>query len=184
MQLFQVTVADVAAGLVPLPDERGIAGLGILLRRIGKRRIPAPTVGTRQAHALFQQGQRGIFTHATAGGHVVIRPIALARAGIDDHDLQRLQFVANACEFRFHVGARYHVTVREVAEVQLHTGLEAPFQRYLVYGDGAFAVIHGGSEVVRRIEMRTVVRDEFYFLQRPSFTVWQVFRLKAGKETC
>src|SRR6185369_17970452 len=44
MQLFEVTITDLAPGLVPLPDQPGIAGLGIAPLRVHERRVPAPAV--------------------------------------------------------------------------------------------------------------------------------------------
>src|ERR1700732_3073979 len=53
VQLFDVAVADVASGLVALPDQAGIAGLGELFRGIDERRIPAPAVDAGQPNAAL-----------------------------------------------------------------------------------------------------------------------------------
>jgi hypothetical protein len=44
--------------------------------------------------------------------------------------------VADALELGLHLGGGHHVTVGQMAEVELHARLEAPFQRHLVDGDG------------------------------------------------
>jgi hypothetical protein len=61
--------------------------------------------------------------------------------------------VADALKLGLHVGRTRHIAVGELAEVEFHAGLQAPVQRQLVDGDGALAVIHGGGEMIRRVEM-------------------------------
>ena len=53
--------------------------------------------------------------------------------------------------------ARDDVAVLLGAEVELDAGLEAPFQRHLVDGDGPLALVHRRMEVIGRVEMRAVV---------------------------
>ena len=67
-------------------------------------------------------------------------------------------------------------------EVELHAGIEAPFQRHLVDGDGALAAVHGGGEMPGRIEMRGVMRGQPDPFDRPAFRSGQVALLQAGKE--
>src|SRR3990167_1596573 len=55
VQLLKMAVADVAACLVALPDQGLVARLGHALGGVGKRRIPAPGVGAREAHTTLQQ---------------------------------------------------------------------------------------------------------------------------------
>src|SRR3954454_15954530 len=38
VQLFDVAIADMAAGLVAFPDQAGVLGLGVFLRRVDERR--------------------------------------------------------------------------------------------------------------------------------------------------
>src|SRR6267143_372267 len=53
VQLFDVAVADVAAGLVALPNQTGVFGFVVFLRGIDERCIPAPAVDTSQPHAAL-----------------------------------------------------------------------------------------------------------------------------------
>src|SRR5690606_11141857 len=55
VQLLEVTVADVPARLVAFPQKALVAGFGELLGCVREGRVPAPGVGTRQAHAALQQ---------------------------------------------------------------------------------------------------------------------------------
>ena len=65
--------------------------------------------------------------------------------------------MADALELGFDVLRGRHIAVLEMPEVELHAGIEAPFQRHLVDGDRALAAIHGGGEMIGRVEMRGVV---------------------------
>src|SRR5262245_25240826 len=85
-------------------------------------------------------------------------------------------------ELRLHIARRGDIAVGEMSEVELDGRLQAPLDRHLVDGDGAFTAIHGGGEMPRRIEMRAVVGGEVDMLDRPAFTVWQVRLLESGKE--
>jgi hypothetical protein len=97
-----------------------------------------------------------------------------------------LQGVADARQLGLHIGGGDHVAVGEVAEVQLHPGLEAPVQRHLVDGDRALLVaqrlVHRAVEVVRRVQVRAVVGGQLHQLHRPAFAVGQVLLLQAGEE--
>src|SRR6478736_8439768 len=44
MQFLDMSIADVAAGLVAFPDQAGISGLGIFFRGMDERRVPAPAI--------------------------------------------------------------------------------------------------------------------------------------------
>ena len=90
--------------------------------------------------------------------------------------------MADALQFRFDIGGGGHVTVGEMTEVQFHARLEAPVERHFVDGDRALAVIHGGREVPRRIEMCGAMRGQPHPLEAPAFAVGQIFLLEAGKE--
>jgi hypothetical protein len=140
VQLLQVAVADVAAGLVTFPDQAGVLRFAVLLCGVDERGVPAPGVGAGQAHAAFEQVHRRLVAHAAAAGHIVGLAVAAAGAGVDHHDLQRLEGVADARQLGLDIGGGDHVAVGEVAEVQLHPGLEAPVQRHLVDGDRALFV--------------------------------------------
>jgi hypothetical protein len=78
------------------------------------------------------------------------------------------------------------MAIGKVAEVQLHARLEAPLQRDLVDRDGPLLLpelaVHGGVEVVRRIEVRSVVRRQLHRLHGPALAIGQVLALQAGEE--
>src|SRR5215213_7385311 len=44
VQLFDVAVTDMTAGLVALPNQAGIASLGVFLCGVDERRVPAPAI--------------------------------------------------------------------------------------------------------------------------------------------
>src|SRR6266446_2418933 len=44
VQLFDVAVADLAPGLLTFPDQAGVPGFGVFLRRVDAWRIPARAV--------------------------------------------------------------------------------------------------------------------------------------------
>ena len=181
VQLLDVGVADGASGAVAFPDDRRVVVLGVALRGVGERRVPAPGVGAGEPHAPLQQVQGGVPAHPAARPDVVRLAVAGAGAGVHQHDLQRRQRVADALELLLDVGGRHHVAVGEVPEVELHRGLQAPFQRHLVDGDGALAAVHRRRVVVGRVEVSAVVGGDPHPLDRPAFSVGQVVDGRAGK---
>src|SRR6266478_32043 len=134
VQLFDMAVADVASGLVALPDQAGIPGLGELFRGVDERRIPAPAVDAGQPHAALEQIHRRFVAHAAAGIDIILLAVFGPGAGIDHDDFERRKRVANALELVFDIPGRRHIAVRQMAKVQLHPGLQAPLQRHLVDG--------------------------------------------------
>ena len=158
----------------------------VLLRGVHERRVPAPGVGAGQPHAALEQVHRRLVAHAAAGRDVVRAAVARAGARVDDDDLERLERVADALELGLDVGRGDHVAVGEVAEVELHAGLEAPFERHLVDRDRglllAQRLVHRRMEVVRRVQVRAVVGRQLHHLHRPALAVGQVLLLQAGEE--
>jgi len=57
--------------LVSLPEKAFVAGLREFLRRGRERGIPAPGIGSRQAHAAFQEIHGGLVAHAAARVHEI-----------------------------------------------------------------------------------------------------------------
>src|SRR6185503_2887444 len=127
--------------------------LGISLHCKDKRRIPAPAVGSGHAHPALKQIQGGLTSHAAAFGDVVGACIRGAGAGVHDDNFEWGKCVTDALEFSLDVLCGRDVAVRKMAEVELHAGLETPFKRHLVDGNGTLAVIHGGGEMPGCIEM-------------------------------
>src|SRR5438270_11183838 len=48
VQLFEVAIADLPAGLVTFPNQPGVAGRGIFLLCVNEGRVPAPAIGAGQ----------------------------------------------------------------------------------------------------------------------------------------
>lgn len=91
-------------------------------------------------------------------------PVARAGPGVDHHNVERLQRVADAGQLSLHIGGGGHVAIGQVAKVQLHTRLKAPFQRHFINRDGgACSSILGilrGVEVPGGIQVGAVVRGQ------------------------
>src|SRR5260370_1269343 len=66
VEFFQMRIADLAAGAMAFPDQRGVAARVDPGAGVGERRVPAPGIGADQAHALAQQPQRRLAAHAAA----------------------------------------------------------------------------------------------------------------------
>ena len=107
--------------------------------------------------------------------------IGCAGRGVDQHDVERLERIADAIEFALHVVGGADIAVRLVAEIEFHAVGEAPLQRHLVDGDGALAVVHGRMKMIRRVEMRAVVGRDRHRLDRRAHAVRQLFRPQAGE---
>ena len=86
------------------------------------------------------------------------------------------------CELGVDVGGGRDIAIGEMAEVELHPGLKAPFERHFVDRPGALAAVHRRVVVPRRVEMGAVVRRELHALDRPSLPVRQVLLLEPRKE--
>src|SRR5262249_674098 len=108
--------------------------------------------------------------------------VAGSGAGVDDDDLERLQRMADAFQLGLDLGDGDDMPIGPVAEVELDAGLEAPFQRHLVDGDGALALVHGRMEVIGRVEMRAVVGREADVLDRPALAVGRSCFWRPGKK--
>ena len=89
MQLFDVAIADMAAGLVAFPDQAGVFGLRVFLRGVDERRIPAPGVGAGQPNTAFQEIHRRFIAHAATGIDVIGLAVFGAGGGVDHDDLER-----------------------------------------------------------------------------------------------
>ena len=174
VHLFNVAVTDFTPGFVTLPNEAGIAGGLVSLSRVFEWRIPAPTIDTGDPHAALQQVHGGVVPHAAPIRDVIILAIAFAGCSVHHHDIERLKCIFNTRELCFDIVGRNHVAVGFVSEVELDAVVKAPFKRNLIDGDGAFAAIHCGREVIGRVEVCAIVRAEFDGFDRPTFGVGQL----------
>src|SRR5262245_20984209 len=182
VQFLDVTVADFAARLVAFPDQFGVLALGEFLSRVHEGGVPRPSVGARDLDAARGQVERCLATHAAAARYIIGLTVASSCRGVDDDDIEWAQLMANARKFGFDIGGGGNITVAEVAEVEFHARLEAPFQRHLIDGDGAFAVVHGGGEVPGRVEVRAIVGGDVDSFHRPTLAVRQVGWAETWKE--
>src|SRR4029450_1507558 len=182
MQLFDMAIADIAAGAMALPDQRSIARLGILFHCVDERCVPAPTIDSGHAHAALKQIKRRFTSHAAAFGNIVGLAVGGAGARVYQHDLERRERMADALEFGLDVLCRCDIAIREVPEVEFHRGLEAPFERHLIDSDGPLPTIHGRGEMPRRIEMRRAVGRQSDPFDSPTFAVRQIFLFQPRKE--
>ena len=55
MQLLEMAIADLAAGLVAFPDEACILGGGVSLGGVDEGRVPAPGIGAGETHAALEK---------------------------------------------------------------------------------------------------------------------------------
>ncbi len=90
--------------------------------------------------------------------------------------------MADALELRLDLGGLDHVAVRQMAEVELHARLQAPFQRNLVDGKRPFPAVHGRVVVPRRVNVGAVVGGDLEHLDRPTLAIRQIGRLEAREE--
>src|SRR5271167_930717 len=144
-----MTVTDIPARLVALPDEAGVARFGVSLLGVNEGCVPAPAVRSGDPHSALQEIHGGLVTHATARAHVIVVAVARTRPGVDDDDLERFQTMTDAGEFPFDLGRARDVPVGQVPEIELDAGLKAPFERNFIDRDGALALVHGGGKMVR-----------------------------------
>src|SRR6516162_4162358 len=182
VQLLDVAVANLAASPVAFPDELGVLGGSIPLGRVREGRIPGPGVGAGDLDAPGGQIERGLPAHAAAAWHVVRRAVASPRRRVDEDDVERPQRMAETLQFGLDVGRSGNIPVGEMAEVELDAGLEAPLQGHLVDAQRRFAAVHGGGEVVRRVEVRAVMGRDLDALDGPAFAVGKIAGRKARKE--
>ena len=88
-----------------------------------------------------QEIEQLMYRHARSLDQVFRPPPEGVGPGADQHDIQRLDGIFNFIQPGLHVGCRYALAVRLVAEVQLHAVLQAPLQRDLVDGQGIFSAV-------------------------------------------
>ena len=66
-------------------------------------------IGAGDADAPLQQIEGRLAPHAAARGDVMVGPVGGGGAGVGDDDIQRLQVVADALQFGFHVFGGDHI---------------------------------------------------------------------------
>ena len=78
---------------------------------MGERRVPAPSVDAGNPDAPRCQIKRRLAAHADAGGQILIGAHAARGPGIDQHDVERCEHVADAFQFRLDLGGTDNVSV-------------------------------------------------------------------------
>src|ERR1700677_1569279 len=66
VQFLDMAIADVTAGLMTFPDERGVVRLAVALRRMDEGRVPAPAVRSSHPNALSQKMQGSLGAYSAA----------------------------------------------------------------------------------------------------------------------
>src|SRR4051812_31302490 len=113
-----MAVADVAPGLVPLPDQRFVTGFRKSLGGVRERGVPAPCVCSGQSHAALEQVHGCLVAHAAACVEIVRMAVAAPGPGIDDNDIQWLKRMVDSSELLFHFTRGHYVAIRQMSEVQ------------------------------------------------------------------
>jgi len=124
-QLLHVAIRNFAAGLVTLPDDRGIVRLLPALARVEERRVPAPGVDASNPHAARGEIERRLAPHAAARGEIFVGAHATRRARVDQHDVEGFQLMADALEFGLDLGRGGHVAVGQAAELRAFLAAKA-----------------------------------------------------------
>src|SRR6476646_8622268 len=88
----------------------------------------------------------------------------------------------DAFQFSLDVLCRGDIAIREMAEVELDAGLQAPFERHFIDGPGSLAPVHGRMEVPGRVQMGAVVSRQLHLLDGPALPVWKIFGLQSLEE--
>src|SRR5262249_12913481 len=158
VQFLDMAIADLASSLMSFPNQACILGCEILVLGVNEGSIPTPSVSAGHPHALAQEMQCCIATHAATLRHVVGASISRAGGSVDQDDLKRRECVSDALELRVDISRGCHVAVGKMSEVKFDSWLQTPREWNLIDGDRPFASVHGGGEMVGRIEMRGVVR--------------------------
>src|SRR4051812_4940511 len=102
-ELLHVTVRDFAPGLVTFPDDGGVVCLLPALARMHKRRVPSPTVDAGNANAARGEVERRLTSHAATGREILVGADAGAGTRIHQYNVEWLEFVPDAREFRLHL---------------------------------------------------------------------------------
>src|SRR3569832_616835 len=152
-ELLHLAIGDVDVCVVVLSVVRWFAGFGKSLCGVNERRVPAPGVDTDDTDASLGQIERGLTAHADAGRHVSVGAEHLARPGVDQDDVERLERVPDAPEFGFDLGGGDYMAVRQLAEIELDAGPEEPVERRFVDGHHRLALLVDRVEVLRRVHV-------------------------------
>ncbi|MNI60493.1 hypothetical protein D3C73_1157150 [compost metagenome] len=169
---------------MPFPDDRGIAVGGKTFAGVLERCVPAPGVGADHPHPTFQQIHRGFTADADAGIQITRLAEQRAGTGVDQHDIQWLQRVANACQLNFDLVGCHHMTIGHVSKIQFHPRLQAPIKRQLIDAKGRLTAIGGRGVMPGRVHVRAAVGGDVQSFGGPGFIARHLFELQAGEHRC
>lgn len=186
MQLFKMTIANVAPCLVPLPDNACVAGFGVSLGRLIKGRVPTSRIRVRYLDSALQQKHGGPVAHSTAFTGEVVLPVGSPGSNVHHDNFEWQRLMLDSGQFCPHIGRRHHMAVGKMPEVQYDTWLKAPLQRDCINRYRSLftpgLLIHGGMKVIRRIKVRAVMRTQLHKLDRPALPIGQLATLQPRKK--
>src|SRR5690242_8285347 len=105
-----------------------------------KRRVPPPSVDAHDTHALIVEPSSGLGCHAAAAEHIVWPAIVGVAASPHQHNVERLEYIANPHEVCLRVGGGHRVAFGPSGHIENHAVAEEPLQRQLVDRLGALAL--------------------------------------------
>ena len=148
-----MAVADLDPGKMGLPDNTGVPCFLKLLGEIGKGSVPAPGVDPDHPYPLFGQKEGAFPVHTCACHQVLFRAPGCVGTGLNQDNVQGLQFVTDVVERLLEVPDRNAFSVDLVPEVEEHPMAEAPRQGDLVDSERGLSPVHGGMIVIGRIQV-------------------------------
>ena len=169
-QFLHVAVAHFNACKMGFPDHFGIARLLEFPGQEGQGPVPAPGVDAHHFDPLLQKEKGALPVHPRPLDQVLLSAPGPVGPGLNQHDVQGFEFVADALQLPFHLGHGDPLAVPLVPEIEDHAVAEAPGQRDLVNGPGPLPLVHGGMIVKGRIQVRARVGGEGEKLHGPSQT--------------
>ncbi|MNM86395.1 hypothetical protein D3C81_985460 [compost metagenome] len=169
---------------MPFPNNRGIAVGCKTFTGVFERCVPTPGIGAYDPHPALKQIQSGFTANSDAGIEVTRLTKYRPGTGIDQHDIQRLQLMANSRQLGFDLVGGHHMTVRHVPKVQLHPRLQAPIQRQLIDAKGRLTAIGGRGVMPGCIHVRAAVGGDVQSFGGPGFVARHLFELQAGEHRC
>jgi hypothetical protein len=135
-QLLDLAVFAFDACEVRGPDVAAIDRPLVVGHHVGERPVQGVAVDADDLHALLDQPEDALSTQPGLS-EVAGRAEALVGAGVQEHDVERLELVADLGERGFKISDRDELAGLLVPDIKQHTRREAPLQRYMVDGSGS-----------------------------------------------
>ena len=112
-----MAVTDVDAGEVRLPDNFGITIFHEFLRLKRQGPVPTPSIDADDLYPFFRQKQGAFPIHPGAFHQILLRTPGIIRAGLNQDDIQRLNFIADSCQLFLDIFHCNSLTVRLVPKI-------------------------------------------------------------------